>query len=168
MQIKQCIASILNKENGDQVDLTADQMMQLLQRTGSNEFIIGVAGRNIYVTPLRAGYEATDLPWLNACELAHVCIKGNQAEMSSLTDIKKALSRLPRVPAATAGTLAIENAVNRIMGNRVFEANEPPWPKNDPAFWEQWSRYFSQGHHPTLGAWLKIAIDRRKETIDAA
>lgn len=163
MNIKACMINLLGPSNRDQVELVLDRMMQVQQRAGCNEFIVGIKKNSINLAPLRAGYEVFELPWLRESQLYTVCVKGNQAEAHDLADPAKALGRLPKLPAAANGATAIVNAVNRIMQFRVLEAHEPPWPKNSPAHWGLWANYCVQGHFPTLGGWLKIAISRLDE-----
>ncbi|WP_270819978.1 hypothetical protein [Aeromonas sp. Y311-2] len=161
---KACLREILNASLCHHVDLVAEIVMRQQQAGGSNEFLIGVTGEIVNIIPLRMGYELSEIPWAAHRPLYALCVKGREAEYTTVDGLKDILSRLPKLPGASAGAPAIIKAVTRVMVARTLEAHEPPWPKDDPDFWPHWSRYCRQGKHPTLGAWLDMAIKRLRES----
>ncbi|HEB5079607.1 TPA: hypothetical protein R0E72_004437 [Aeromonas hydrophila subsp. hydrophila] len=163
--LKGCLHDILGTTLSKEVDLVVEYVLSKQQAGGANEFLIGIIGDTVNIVPLRMGYELPDMPWAKNCRpLYALCIKGKVAEYRTVQGLKDSVSRLPKLPCSGAGAAAIIKAVTRVLVNRTLEAHEPPWPKNDPDFWPCWSRYCRQGNHPTLGAWLDMAILRIKES----
>lgn len=73
------------------------------------------------------GYELPDMPWAKNCRpLYALCIKGKEAEYRIVQGLKDSLSRLPKLPCASAGAPAIIKAVTKVLVNRTLEAHEPP------------------------------------------
>lgn len=141
-------------------------------QASANEFLIFRAQEGAEVIPLRMGYESTPN---TTGDLWHLRVLNGSIHKSLMNYVSCAeatalLRRLPKLPVADKGESAIVRQVTKLLTSRILCAFEPPWPKNDPSFWPQWSRFCLQGQHPAIGVWLNIAITRLKESkaINAA
>jgi hypothetical protein len=159
---------------GSHIERYAEFILSKMDEAGCTEFMVSPVDETLQIVPLRMGYEADEIDWLYTSN--EVYVLQIMRERSNVTITCRALSRfqrkehierLPKLPDTSRGAKAIENAVTRVLTHRVLEAHEPPFPKDNPAYWPNWARYCNQCCHPTLGAWLEMAIARHK-SINAA
>jgi hypothetical protein len=165
------VISTLGRWPCDHSDSYSDIILSKMNEAGCTEFLVCPVNQSLQIVPLRMGYEADEIDWLyTSDEVSLLQIKRERintfisCELISKFQRREQISRLPKLPNADRGAKVIEAAVTRVLTNRVLEAHEPPFPKNNPAFWPNWARYCLQGCHPMLGEWLKIAIDRHNST----
>lgn len=133
---------------------------------GIHEYILCVA-QDVSILPLRMGYERRHLA---EGKMFYLQVKTSGGVSGSLEELEmeealNLIRRLPRLHPAARGAEAIKKQVRTILTTRVIETFEPPWPKDDPAYWRQWSRYCCQGGNETLGVYLSLAIKRLNEAL---
>lgn len=173
MSMANVIALTLSKEVNDpnKCEVFSQFMADMLNRIGCDEYLIGQGAQGTIIVPLRMGYEKDEVDNRIFESSRLVCFKFKRGLRLEITktpvakrELKQYLSRLPKLP--VGDDKAIRNAVTRLLTYRVFEAFEPPFPKDDSKYWPQWAKYCMQTGHPIMGAWLNMAVAR--QTAEAA